>query len=56
MRKDCKVKSKVAVKEMLICQGFPETWATLLFNQIYVLHFCLIDCETVVVETFAGEY
>ena len=30
--------------------------STFLSNQIYVLHFCLKNCETVVVKTFAAEY
>ena len=41
---------------MLICQEFqfPEIQAmqTLLSNQTYVLQFCLINCETVVVKSF----
>ena len=37
---------------MLICQGFPEIWTTLLSNQINVLQLCLINCEAVVVKSF----
>ena len=42
------------VKTMLICQKFrfSSALSTLLSNQIYVLQFCLIICETVAVESF----
>ena len=50
------MKSNVVVKEMLICQDFqfPAIWtsATFLSNQIYVLQFCLINCEAVGVKSF----
>ena len=32
-------------------------WTTLLSNQIYVLLFCLVNCEAIVVKSFfVGEY
>ena len=34
---------------------FSNDLSTLLSNQIYVLQFCLINCETVRVKIFAGE-
>ena len=48
------IKSSVVVKAMLICQEFrfSSALSTLLSNQIYVLHFCLIICETVAVKIF----
>ena len=48
------MKRKVAVKAVLICQGFPEigTIQTLLSIQIKVLQFCLVNCEIVVVKSF----
>ena len=52
------MKSSAVVKEVLICQGFviSRDLSTFLCNQIYVLQFGLINCETVVVKNFAGGY
>ena len=48
------MKSTVAAKVVPICQRFAEIWTirTLLSNQITVLQFCLMNCETVVVKSF----
>ena len=42
------------VKALLICQEvlFSSALDKLLSNQIFVLHFCLINCEAVAVKSF----